>query len=248
VSTQNLHTQTVPLTNLSFNAQPLTILVGKSEGKFFVHQPHICASSKFFEKACSDEHKAPTDSTIKLLNANAKAFEVYLKWLYSGRFYIIAEGDVAKDATSDNEWTKWNECYKLSSFLEDTDFADALIDMAIDKMSSDLAYYVEIATIIYQHSAPRSRHRKFAVDLAVHLWDDDDFKDLPKQNAPTEFLTDLLRTVGFKMRREAVMVEDVDQYFEDLGEYDDPCKYHEHRRGKGLCHKEKREFVFEQPA
>jgi hypothetical protein len=91
-------------------------------------------------------------------------------------------------------------------------------------------------------------HGKFAVDLAMHLWDDDDFKELPNQDAPKEFLTDLLRCVGIKMRRDAIMVEDVDQYFDDLGEYDDPCKYHEHSRKKGLCHKEKRNFVFEQPA
>jgi hypothetical protein len=68
--------------------------------------------------------------------------------------------------------------------------------MAMDKMSEDAAYYVEIAKVIYPHSVRHSRHRKFAIDVAVHLRDDDDFKDLAKQNAPTEFLTDLIKTVG----------------------------------------------------
>ena len=109
--------------------------------------------------------------------------------------------------------------------------------MAIGKMSEDAAYYVEIANVVYPHSVRHSRHRKFAVDLAVHLWDDDDFKDLSKQNAPTEFLLDLIKHVGVQMRRDTVHIEDVDAFFADLGEYEDPCKYHEHRRKKELCHK-----------
>jgi hypothetical protein len=59
--------------------------------------PHICASSKFFEKVCSDEHKTECDSTIKLLNISSKSFEIYLKWLYSGRFYIVEDNDVTTD-------------------------------------------------------------------------------------------------------------------------------------------------------
>lgn len=120
--------------------------------------------------------------------------------------------------------------------------------MAIDKMSSDCAYYIEIANIIYPNSVRKSRHRKFAVDLAVHLWDDDDFKELPKQDAPVEFLWNVLASVGVKMRRDRIPVEDVDQFMEDLFAYDDPCKYHEHSRRKTLCHKEKQNFVYEQPA
>ncbi|KAF2828166.1 hypothetical protein CC86DRAFT_405169 [Ophiobolus disseminans] len=195
----------------TFYSWPLTVLIGKSEDKFLVHQPHVCASSKYFEKIFSDDKIETTNHTTP-------------------------NGQNGANAT------------KSAPSFKTPNLADALIDMAVDKMATDVAYYIEIANVIYPHTAPRSRHRKFAVDLAVHLWDDNDFKELPKQDAPKDFLTDLLKCVGIKMRRDAIMVEDVDRYFEDMGEYDDPCKYHEHSKKKGSCHKEKRNFVFEQPA
>jgi hypothetical protein len=46
---------------------------------------------------------------------------------------------------------------------------------------------------------------------------------------------------GVKMRMDRISVE-------DLFAYNDPCKYHEHSHQKTLFNKEKRNFVYEQPA
>lgn len=83
------------LTECSFRAPSLTVLVGIAELRFFVHEPHIRVSSEYFQKAFSDDKKEITDYTVRLPEANPKAFDIYLKWLYSGRFYILAQDDVA---------------------------------------------------------------------------------------------------------------------------------------------------------
>jgi hypothetical protein len=171
--------------------------VGKNEQKFFIQESHIRISSECFNKAFSSDSQEITDYTVHLPEVNPTAFELYVKWLYSRRFYIIAGNDVVhpddkSEASVDAEWTKWGDCYKLGFFLLDHDF-----------------------------------------------------KGIAKQNAPPEFLTDLLARIGVQMRRDQTAIEDVDQFLEDLFEYDDPCKFHEHSRHKILCHKEKRNFAYE---
>ena len=114
-----------------------------------------------------------TTRTVNLPESEPEVFAIYVKWLYSGCFYIKEDDDCLDededdDFTLDREWNKFSACYRLSDFLQDRDFLDAVIDMAIEKMHTDDATLFTMAEHIYPYTFENSPHRKFIVDLAVH--------------------------------------------------------------------------------
>jgi hypothetical protein len=100
-----------------------------------------------------NDWKEKNSRTINLPEADPRAFTVYIKWLYSGQFFIKNDDDEAQydedtECMPDDEWTKWSLSYKLGNFLMDYEFKDALIDMAIDKMRWE-GYYADLPNGVY---------------------------------------------------------------------------------------------------
>jgi hypothetical protein len=85
-------------------------------------------ASSTFKNPFSNGRKEITDCTVTVSNATPKAFDVLLKWLYSGHFYILvqdnlaAPGDKAK-SSPDAKWTEWGKYYKLSQLFQPSDFS-----------------------------------------------------------------------------------------------------------------------------
>jgi hypothetical protein len=225
------------------DSEPVAVVVGEAKQEFLVHESHIRSCSEFFDLAMRGDWKEKNSRTINLPEADPRAFTVYIKWLYSGQFFIKNDDDEAQydedtECMPDDEWTKWSLSYKLGNFLMDYEFKDALIDMAIDKMRWE-GYYADLPNDVYQHSREGSMHRKLAIDIAVHTWPGFEFKLAEHREHDMEFLIDLVAATGEKIRIgvEQKLIK------EFLSPDMDSCKYHDHKIDGMPCYRDKRKFL-----
>jgi hypothetical protein len=193
-------------------------------------------SSGFFDTALKKEWKEGQEQDVKLPETEVEIFEIYVKWLYTGRVFLAKEGDVISSGKGSNEWPRWYFCYALGDFLQDCDFKDACIDTCIEAMCDMAKIPTGLSKWIYPYSTPTSAHRRFVVDTFVNCrnratWTDDVYN-------PAEFLTDVVKPIGPKLKL-GLECEPVDEYL-------DPnytCKYHDHGPEKP-CYKTKPAFSF----
>ncbi|KAI4648979.1 uncharacterized protein J4E78_008496 [Alternaria triticimaculans] len=217
----------------------ITVLVGNDES-FTVDKSTLLTSSEFFKKTLGTSLKTNGPEEVDLPDAKPRAFEIYLGWLETGYFYITEEHDIDSPPQSDKngcildgECNKWNECYTLGNVIQDCGFQDACIDWIQEKMISDEADLMNIPDIVYGIDDRLPAHRQFTVDIAAHCWSSSVFGDLKEDRYPSEFMIDLLKYVGPKLRLSQVVEQDYKVFFENVG-----CKYHEHARLKKPCYKE----------
>jgi hypothetical protein len=55
----------------------VTVLVGKEEKRFTLHQDAVCANSKFFKAACSKRWREGQERTVRLPEAQPDIFKLY---------------------------------------------------------------------------------------------------------------------------------------------------------------------------
>ncbi|KAH7071664.1 hypothetical protein FB567DRAFT_538591 [Paraphoma chrysanthemicola] len=128
-------------------SEPVIILVGEHEERFFVHSRLLETCSEYFLKALSIKKEADIQmATIRLPDANADAFTMYAKWLYTARFYLPDNGEDSRspspslapggsqNAQLDLHWEELCTCYSLADFLQSSDFADATVDAFLARM------------------------------------------------------------------------------------------------------------------
>jgi len=168
-----------------------------------------------------------------------RAFQIYLGWLDTGYFYITEDHDIDSPPQSDKhgcvfdgECKKWNECYALGHTIQDYDFQDACIDWAQEKMLFEKATMTYIPHVVYGIHDQLPAHRQFAVDVAAQFWTEDTFNILEEDSYSRAFMIDLLKSIGLKMRRRALAMEDHEEFFRDIG-----CKYHAHIALNKPCYK-----------
>jgi hypothetical protein len=84
----NDRTSLTLLINNSVTSEPIVIAVGEEKKKFLVHAHLLRASSKYFLEALSMTHMGSELQTVPLPDADANAFRIYAKWLYTGCFHL----------------------------------------------------------------------------------------------------------------------------------------------------------------
>ncbi|KAJ4373346.1 hypothetical protein N0V83_003641 [Neocucurbitaria cava] len=232
------------LTLESFGSEPITVIVGANKKKFFVHESRLRASSDFFNKALAHDFQEKLTRTITLPEVNSGDFLIYVTWLYSGWFSSIEDDRQNEKASSndnstpDAKWQDWCTSYELGNLLQDHDFKDALIDVAIENMRTDDTYFFNMDDTIYRYSLSGSPHRQFAVEVALRLWDDTEFGMAAQRAHSTEFLTDLVGSLGIR-RKNSIKKASPARFFKlDSGDYD-ACVFHEHTLKAAPCYKEK---------
>jgi hypothetical protein len=219
------------------------VLVGPDEDTVFVHQAILSDSSLYFKNALKPEwNKDLHEDQVVLSGADTAIFRIYVNWLYTGHFNISNGADdrcsatPANPKTIDHEWTRWRQCYELANFLQDSDCKDALIDMAIEKMTSDEEYLEELPSLIYSTTHSQSPLRKLPVDIAVHVWTSHTIGAADKVDYPAEFLADVVKEMGRMLRFNCVSEKAVRIFFGSIH----TCKYHEHTLTDSPCYKTKR--------
>jgi hypothetical protein len=204
----------------SLDSKSVTILAGKSEKPFYVSEDVICSSSVFFIYALKKDWLEGKERTVKLPTVSATLMHIYLKWLYSGTFFFRAR----------NPWRTWAACYEFGDFLQDTDFKDSVIDLAIELMEERKEVPYGFADVIYRFSIDGSPHRRFAVDVAQNFLDEEEFED---DWTPQEFEDDLLITM------KAYFPMTLEELFKGRG-----CTYHEHSTYHEACYQDNAVFKF----
>jgi hypothetical protein len=156
-------------------SEPVKVLVGEANTPFYVHETLLRANGPFFDNAFKGPWKEREERTITLTETDPETFNIYLQWLYTARLFCTKEDDERDDADSVagilyREIERWSHCYKLADFLQSSDFKDALIDTAIEKMIKERCHSTSLPNIIYKYSSKDSVHRKMVVDTIVYIW------------------------------------------------------------------------------
>ncbi|KAF1844372.1 uncharacterized protein K460DRAFT_163263 [Cucurbitaria berberidis CBS 394.84] len=204
-------------------SEPVTILAGESEDKFFVHAHLLELSSGFFQKALNKEWKEGQERVVRLPNVDVDVFRIYAKWLYTGRFHCL-------DGSTD---VKLLACDELGNFLHAPDFLDAFVDVILEQ-TAQLGTPTFLSSSIYPRSVKDSLHRKLCRDLVVYRWGYRNFDTLRSHAIPREFLEDVL----LDMKRnfdQGVTRLSFSRFIKDK----DACYYHEHTRLNTPCYKTK---------
>jgi hypothetical protein len=207
--------------------------VGEQRQTFYVHEAQLTSSSDFFKNALSREWIEKKTKTVQLPNHQPRDFGAYVDWLYTGR--ICSVHSVENDGPEHQfEWTTLRRYYKLASYLQDTDFKDAVIDALVDKMVCGNFNDVSFPGVIYPHTSTQSPHRRLAVDIALNTWPPILLSANTKMDHPSEFIADLMTQMGRRFR-EGVEQQGIRQFLEQI----DKCKYHEHAMTDTPCYKTK---------
>lgn len=174
-----------------------------------------------------EEEEAPSSPSTNPTMANDRAVR-------SDKEDDAAESRLKKahKAHAEEESAKWRECYMLGNAIKDNGFQDACIDLAQEKMISESGKIMDLVKCIYEAKSTWSERRKFVVDTAAHLWKGEAFEWVRCENYHRDFLEDMMKYVGPKMRKEILKRQFAAAFFRDAG-----CKYHDHNR-RGDCYKE----------
>lgn len=150
----------------------MIIVVGEEEEKFFVRAHLLGASSEYFRETLSSSNDAPTLQTVKLPDADANAFRLFAKWLYTGRFHLLTGPDKhVRDNPREMHWDEISACYALFATLQASAFSDATIDAFIRRMEIHDDTPIKLAKWIYPRTAKGSAHRSLCRDIVLHTWD-----------------------------------------------------------------------------
>jgi hypothetical protein len=184
------------------------------------------------------EWKEGQGRTINMPETDDEAFNIWTKWLYTGRVYLTKEGDRSKEGyvLTNREWIRWSACYALSDFLQDPNFADACIDASIEFMRTFNRCPSNLALWIYNSTQKTSAHRKLAIDAFINCWNREHWKD--EINHPPGFLSDTVKQISPRLQR-GLPTQTPNVFFDA----NDTCKYHDHGPEKP-CYKTKPAFRF----
>ncbi|KAF1844384.1 uncharacterized protein K460DRAFT_357990 [Cucurbitaria berberidis CBS 394.84] len=227
--------------------RPITIRVGSTDDEFYIHEKLLRSTSSFFDNALKEGWKEGQGGIIRLSEVEPAIFTIWTKWLYTGRMFVMKDGDdrIGPDGDSySGEWDRLRDCYASGDFLQDSDFKDATIDALVTRMVETDCYPLGLARYIYDYSNKGSAHRQLAIDTCVRVWDRDDYADLLTEDEfnnafqPRQFLCDVLAKIGPNLET-GIKEKDAGKFF-DLN---DTCKYHDHGSDKP-CYKMKPAFNF----
>jgi len=93
---------------------------------FTVHEKLICESSEFFKATLGRDWRESKERLVKLPSFEAKEFQIYVQWLYTGRLHVSAPGSGSTKSSADK--SNITNGYTLGDFLQDTDYRDTLLE------------------------------------------------------------------------------------------------------------------------
>ena len=169
----------------------VTVLVGKEEKRFTLHQDAVCAKSKFFQAACSKEWLEGQERVVRLPETEDTTFHEYCTWVYSGK---IADSTCT---TSSTETQRMNEhdqllyLYLLGDKLDDIQLRNqAIIKLFKSMQNGNLLLRKPASKLVWESTVRGSPLRKLIVDVMVTRIDRSSFAASVSQYSP-EFLQEI---------------------------------------------------------
>lgn len=192
---------------------------------FGVHEHLLTFHSDFFKKALDKKWKEATERMVRLPGIDSDAFQIFAKWLYTGRVY-----------SRTSKYAPWGcprlcACYSLGDYLQATDFQDAVIDAPITVIIGANCTPLMLVCCVYPLSREESAYRKLYRDL-INTLNRRSFYFIPLHKVPRDFLEDVITQV-FSKSTDGINFQSATTY---LGGKD-KCEYHEHKRLGTPCYK-----------
>lgn len=237
----------------SLMLQMLTIFILRSHGeniivvwvgrdtaatKFYVDADLAIQHSEFFSAALKDGSKEAEERTVRLPDLDegmAAAFEDFHSFLSSGK---VTSGETDESAKYDaekgsEEWDRLVDSWILGNVLVSGSFKDAVVDAMVHKTLTN-SVPIDIHMDLYQNSSDSAPIRKLVVDIAVHIWYEEDIATLDPDDEPklqAKFLRDV--AVAFHKVKQLSKAE---QAKDPIESSEGGCHYHEHGADKP-CYK-----------
>ena len=217
----NIHSTACPMIAVKLqDPEPST-----QQTTLYAHEDVLARSSTLLQ----DLLKAPPTSnelhSINLPEADAKSFNIYINWLYTGKIHAGHRKDEAPTKASPEGYTGLSrlvKCYQLGSRLQDPHFQDAILDAIVTivcvgktRGKTMLGLIMQRVKHHYIQLPVGSKARRLFVHLFAHFGD----WRLLEKNDPQAFL---LETREVIMRGAA----------HDPTEAAAKCVFHEHESGK----------------
>jgi hypothetical protein len=165
---------------------------------FYVHKSVLCKTSSFFQNVTKPEWTASTPRPIDLSDEDAKIFQFYVQWLYSGTVaiqtrFINNNSDAEGGLCEIVDKRSLIESYLLGEKLMDTTFQNAVMQGLIQCVTREESYPLNsVIKRAYKRTTPQSPLRRLLVDFWV--WNGNSTwmsSDMDKELG-TEFMNDLI--------------------------------------------------------
>jgi hypothetical protein len=217
-----------------------TVLVGPKHARFVVHEELLVHHSESFRAALIGNFKEAKDKVVKLEEEDVDIFEIYVHWMYHGRFPASSEGDalglVALFANRGDEDVQTREQGSNIALVQLYIFADKYIAKSFQRTVLD-AFYDCVKDDVYLPST-------FAIRLAFeHLNNEDPLCRLLMDSYATGFdaqaswseyfvKEDCQFTHQFLigvLQRLSLKIDNLECFASDCSDEYGYCDYHEHK-------------------
>lgn len=193
------HRSAVMLTgNRSPKSAIVTVLVGSHDQRetFHVHADLLKKYSNFFSAALGKGWLESQEKVVRLPEDDPSPFEVFAKFLYSGRIYSTAasdeSGETDDDYAEDPEWERLALCWILGDKLGSVDFQDASIDAIIQKIIDTERAPVNLHRVVYSRTTSNTKLKQLIVDIAARVYEKEDFNPEKRDAITIQFYCDTI--------------------------------------------------------
>lgn len=206
--------------------EDVVILAGRLGRRFVVHKNVLCSSSGFLKKLTNGGWKEESDRQLRLPEADAEAFEIYVAWLYTGKpeLWDSDGGDIP--ILSAASCKRAFNAYTLGYFLDDRRFCNVIVDevLALSAATETIPPRVEVGKAYGK--LPRTCGLcRLLVDIhACHVISAE--FNTTVDEYPMVFVMDMARV--------AVKERALD-YLDRLPERRGKCYYHDHKHVSDEC-------------
>lgn len=153
----------------------MTVLVGKKEKHFILHQDAVCAKSKFFKAACSKQWLEGQERIVRLPEAQPATFQSYCHWIYSEDLPEPTCTDESAKRDKLAEQKTLIKLYLLGDILDDVQLRDKATSVLFVAMRrQQIPPSVGNMKLIYESTPSSSLLRKMIVDVFISRIDRSD--------------------------------------------------------------------------
>ncbi|KJX98753.1 hypothetical protein TI39_contig392g00026 [Zymoseptoria brevis] len=198
----------------------VTVLIGKNERKFFIHEAPLRAHSRFFDAAMSGAWKESAHRILKLPVEQEAPFKIYIRWVYTNKT-SFAESCASRD---------FAELYIMASRLQDGECQGAAIDCIIRRTQTKQKVPNEhTVNMIYSNTLAGDPARRLCIDCWVIHGSERWFEN-PAGAIDAQFYKDVAKLFCSKRNGKELPNRLYD-------EHGSTCRYHQH--GEGECYGKK---------
>ena len=170
----------------------MTVIVGEDEKRVLVHKNLLCGTSSFFQTSCNGQWSESKDKTVRLREADPKAFSIYASWLYTGRLDVLHDdgGCIRRFHRACKATNLLTNGWILGDFLGDQVYCNVVTDTFVDLTSK--YDFIPSLQFIKDHWSRLPKHsalRRLMVDMQVMSAEEDGLRKVVSE-MPHEFLVE----------------------------------------------------------